>query len=139
MPSKARQNKIMEKLNRAQKCSILGPQNLGSRGGGRGPPGSMPDERLSVMHYHIPVTRIFGLKVLECPHSSISGVLVWSTAPSPPNENLDRTCHFGFGFGLEFPPPGTYVGAGVWRLIAVSPRIPSRWSSGFLSLRHITH
>ena len=26
--------KIMEKLNRAQKCSILGPQNLGSRGGG---------------------------------------------------------------------------------------------------------
>ena len=23
----------MEKLNRAQKCSILGPQNLGSRGG----------------------------------------------------------------------------------------------------------
>ena len=33
MPSKARQKKIMEKLNRAQKCSILGPQNLGSRGG----------------------------------------------------------------------------------------------------------
>ena len=30
----------MEKLNRAQKCSILGPQNLGSRGGPgpRGPP-----------------------------------------------------------------------------------------------------
>ena len=29
----------MEKLNRAQKCSILGPQNLGSRGGpGPGPP-----------------------------------------------------------------------------------------------------
>ena len=27
------QKKIMEKLNRAQKCSILGPQNLGSRGG----------------------------------------------------------------------------------------------------------
>ena len=33
MPSEARQKKIMEKLNRAQKCSILGPQNLGSRGG----------------------------------------------------------------------------------------------------------
>ena len=30
----------MEKLNRAQKCSILGPQNLGSRGA---PPGSAPD------------------------------------------------------------------------------------------------
>ena len=27
----------MQKLNRAQKCSILGPQNLGSRGG-PGPP-----------------------------------------------------------------------------------------------------
>ena len=35
----------MEKLNRAQKCSILGPQNLGSRGGpGPHPTGSAPDE-----------------------------------------------------------------------------------------------
>ena len=44
MPSEARQKKIMEKLNRAQKCSILGPQNLGSGGGPgpRGPPGSAP-------------------------------------------------------------------------------------------------
>ena len=43
MPSEARQKKIMEKLNRAQKCSILGPQNLGSGGPGpRGPPGSAP-------------------------------------------------------------------------------------------------
>ena len=33
MPSEVRQKKIMEKLNRAQKCSILGPQNLGSGGG----------------------------------------------------------------------------------------------------------
>ena len=32
MLSEARQKKIMEKLNRAQKCSILGPQNLGSGG-----------------------------------------------------------------------------------------------------------
>ena len=40
MPSEARQIKIMEKLNRAQKCSILGPQNLGSRGGPD--PGSAP-------------------------------------------------------------------------------------------------
>ena len=31
MPSEVRQNKMMEKLNRAQKCSILGPQNLGLR------------------------------------------------------------------------------------------------------------
>ena len=46
MLSKARQKKIMEKLNRAQKCSILGPQNLGSIGG-RAPPtstGSAPED-----------------------------------------------------------------------------------------------
>ena len=46
MPSKMRQKKIMEKLNRAQKCSILGPQNLGSGGGARAPgapPGSAPE------------------------------------------------------------------------------------------------
>ena len=44
MPSEARQKKIMEKLNRAQKCSILGPQNLGSGGARapRAPPGSAP-------------------------------------------------------------------------------------------------
>ena len=49
MPSEARQKKIMKKLNRAQKCSILGPQNLGSRGGPgpQGPPGSAPDTTLS--------------------------------------------------------------------------------------------
>ena len=41
MPSEARQKKIVEKLNRAQKCSILGPQNLGS-GGGPGPRGPPP-------------------------------------------------------------------------------------------------
>ena len=29
MPNEARQKKIKEKLNRAQKYSILGPQNLG--------------------------------------------------------------------------------------------------------------
>ena len=35
----------MEKLNRAQKCSLLGPQNLGSRGAQapRAPLGSAPD------------------------------------------------------------------------------------------------
>ena len=45
MPSEARQKKIMEKLNRAQKCSILGPQNLGS-GGGPGPRGPPLDPHL---------------------------------------------------------------------------------------------
>ena len=47
MPSEVRQKKIMEKLNRAQKCSILGPQNLGSRGG-PGPPGPPLDPHLSL-------------------------------------------------------------------------------------------
>ena len=32
MRNEVRSKKIMEKLNRTQKCSILGPQNLGSRG-----------------------------------------------------------------------------------------------------------
>ena len=47
MLSEARQKEIIEKLNRAQKCSILGPQNLGSRGG-PGPRGPRPplDPRL---------------------------------------------------------------------------------------------
>ena len=45
MPSEARQKKIMEKLKRAQKCSILGPQNLGS-GGGPGPRGPPLDPHL---------------------------------------------------------------------------------------------
>ena len=46
MLSELRQNKIMDKLNRAQKCSILGPQNLGSRGAGPLglPPGSATDD-----------------------------------------------------------------------------------------------
>ena len=47
MPSKVRQKKIMEKLNRAQKCSILGPQNLGS-GGGPGPQGPPLDPHLRI-------------------------------------------------------------------------------------------
>ena len=52
MPSEARQKKIIEKLNRAQKWSILGPQNLGS-GGGPGPPGPPLDPHLShVLYLH---------------------------------------------------------------------------------------
>ena len=43
MLSEARQ-KNMEKLNRAKKCSIFGPQNLGSRGPPPGPPGSPPEK-----------------------------------------------------------------------------------------------
>ena len=52
MLSEARQKKIMEKLNRAQKCSILGPQNLGLGGPGPpGPPGSAPDLYMYVYTY----------------------------------------------------------------------------------------
>ena len=50
MPSEARQKKIVEKLNRAQKCSILGPQNLGS-GGGPGPRGPPLDPHLNKREY----------------------------------------------------------------------------------------
>ena len=46
MPSEARPKKIMEKLNRAPKCSILGPQNLGS--GGARAPGAPLDPHLSL-------------------------------------------------------------------------------------------
>ena len=55
MPSEVRQKKIMEKLNRAPKCSNLGPQNLGSRGdpGPRGPPGSAPATAMYPSHNSI--------------------------------------------------------------------------------------
>ena len=95
-------------------------------------------ERLSAMHYHIPVTRIFGLKFLECPHSSISGVLVWSTpplpqmkiwarlelvwnnhtppcTPPPPMKIWARLVTLDLSWFGSTPPPG------VCRLIAVSP------------------
>ena len=62
-------------------------------------------EILSAMHYHIAVTRIFGSKFLECPHSSISGMWVWSTPGPHPDENENLAKR-------------TYVGAGVWRQIA---------------------
>ena len=39
----------MEKLNRAQKCSNLGPQNLRSR---RGPPGSTTAAYLNLTGFH---------------------------------------------------------------------------------------
>ena len=72
-------------------------------------------ERLSAIHYHIPVTRIFGSKFLECPHSSILGMLVWSTpvlpnAPNPPPimkiwPGLDTLDLSWFGVPPPLPPP----------------------------------
>ena len=53
-------------------------------------------------------------KFLDCLHSSISGMLVWaSPLPPPPRK-------YRFGQIMD------YVGTGVWRLIAVSQRIPFR-------------
>ena len=90
---------------------------------------------------HIPVARIFGSKFLECLHSSIAGMLVW-TPPSPPPP---LKCRFRQILALwvelvwttttpyPLPPPqmqiwtdlGTlgWVGreARMWRLITVSP------------------
>ena len=44
-----------------------------------------------------------------------------------PLENLARLRYFGLELVWSTPPPRTYVvGAGMWRLIAVSPRIPPR-------------
>ena len=58
MPSEVRQKKIMEKLNRAQKCSILGPQNLGSVGArAPGPPGSAP-----VIHVYLMYMQVDGVQ-----------------------------------------------------------------------------
>ena len=50
MLSEARQKKIMEKLNRAQKCSILGPQNLGSKGGSLEPHLKVMFSQVSEVH-----------------------------------------------------------------------------------------
>ena len=70
MPSEARQKKIVEKLNRAQKCSILGPQNLGSGGGARAPGAPPLDPHLNIpVEYSCLVSEVFrvclvrGLKV----------------------------------------------------------------------------
>ena len=58
-------------------------------------------ERLSTMHYHIPVTRIFGAKFLECPHSSICGMLAWSTSLSKWKFGQDLA--LWIWVGLEYP------------------------------------
>ena len=69
-------------------------------------------ERLSAMHYHIPVTRIFGWEFLEFPHSSISGMLVWST-PTP-NENLAWLRDFGFELVWSTTPPPSPPPMKIW-------------------------
>ena len=58
MPSEARQKKIMEKLNRAQTCSILGPQNLGS-GGARAPGAPPLDPHLCFVGFAVKISNIY--------------------------------------------------------------------------------
>ena len=72
----------------------------------------------------------FVFKILECPHSSISGMLVWNKTPhptptpSPPKWKFGQILTLWVSVGLEYPRPHElmWVGAGVWRLIAVSPK-----------------
>ena len=73
MPSEARQKKIMEKLNRAQKCSILGPQNLGSGG----------------------ALEAFAFLMLKYAFSYILGALFLSflTVSSTPKTDINSTLH----------------------------------------------
>ena len=56
---------------------------------------------------HIPVARKFGSKFLQCPHSSISGTLVWST--SPPQWKFGLILALWVWVCLEYPLP-LYVG-----------------------------
>ena len=56
----------------------------------------------------VPPLKYFGNVGLEYP------------PPLSDSKNLVKTWHFGIWVGLEYPTPRTYVGAGVWRLIAVS-------------------
>ena len=51
--------KSREKLNRAQKCSILGLQNIGSRGGARAPGGPPPGS--APVHSIRPVSTAHGM------------------------------------------------------------------------------
>ena len=60
----------MEKLNRAAKCSILGPQNLGS-GGGPGPRGPPLDPRLICLNFL---------------HSQVVGILKHPLSTEPPRD-----------------------------------------------------
>ena len=67
---------------------------------------------------------VFGAKFLEGPHRSIWGMLVLTI---PQNKNLARTWHLGIELIWSAPTKKrTCVVAGVWRIIAVSPKIPSR-------------
>ena len=132
-------------------------------------------ERLSVMHYHIPVTRIWLAEfVFKIPWMPPTQVLQECWSGSPPHPPLQIWTDLGtLGWiGLDHPHPkmqiwtdlGTlgwvgldhhlptptppprkfrfgqlldYVGTGVWRLIAVSPKDPV--SFGFMWTNHCSH
>ena len=60
---------------------------------------------------HIPVARILGSKFLECPHSSISGMLVWNTTTlSPPHPKMQIWTDLGtLGWVRLDPTPGMQI------------------------------
>ena len=100
MPSEARQKKIMEKLNRAQKCSILGPQNLGSRGGARAPGPPPLDPHLTWQNHVGAVKMLIGcrlrddLKVLWFWNTT----MIWFEVENINAQNQSQTinCHCRF-------------------------------------------
>ena len=55
----------MEKLNRTQKCSILGPQSLGSRGGAWAP--GPPWIRTKFFQFHAGFKEIWQYRMLASP------------------------------------------------------------------------
>ena len=85
---------------------------------------------------HIPVARILGSKFLECPHSSISGMLVWNTTTlSPPPT---QKCWFGqiLALWVEFvwiPPPECRFGQilALWVELVWTTNLPSPWKCRF--------
>ena len=77
--AKRGKKKIMEKLNRAAKCFILGPQNLGS-GGGPGPRGPPPGSAAAFLHcgelVKNPYQPVFGAHLRHIPKVPYLRILI---------------------------------------------------------------
>ena len=77
-------------------------------------------ERLSAMRQQAMLPQFLVQNSLNVPTQVFQEC--WSGIPPPPNANLDRFREFGFELVWSTHHPSTYVGAGVWRLIAGSPQ-----------------
>ena len=92
---------IMEKLNRAQKCSILGPQNLGSRGGRA--PGPHPWIRTSEST-HTLLAQFSSIsfrksgQIIDCPLPFSAGVTLENSGSATEQPNSRMTCSLVFCF-----------------------------------------